>query len=258
MINSGNWVAIDKSIVRTLSNLKRPYSTAEALISHSVDVNCGKQWTVAGYAKMWQWSRGKVKRFVSELRTHSGHIADRKGTQSGHPIHLKTEALQGEADTKQTHTGHIPDTKQYTTRKKKIKEEDKDNNKSKEPSFSAADFIPDYFEKEEWSDLLESRKAKKLQNTKAALKPFIKQILLATEKGFTVQECLDEFIPSKWTRFKAEWMKKNDATDLKAYSVKDQKTLDSVNIANVLLEIKRKRENDNQEPGKRNSLQITS
>ena len=65
---------------------------------------------------------------------------------------------------------------------------------------------PEWIKEEEWKDLLESRKAKKLQNSKAALTPFVNQLQLAQKKGYSVRQCLDEFIPSRWTRFKVEWM----------------------------------------------------
>jgi hypothetical protein len=110
-MKQGNWVKIDKGAVKTLGNLDRPYSVVEALLSHTVDVDCGNEWTINGYSKMWKWSRGKVRRFINSLRTHSGHIADRKGTQSGHPVHLISKAPQLVADTKRTHSGHIADNK---------------------------------------------------------------------------------------------------------------------------------------------------
>jgi len=129
MSKSDNWIKIDKGAVKTLGNLDRPYSVVEALVSHSVDVDCGKEWTINGYAKMWNWSRGKVRRFVKSLRTHSGHIADRKGTQSGHPVHLIEKGLQSEADKKRTHSGHIADSKRDTTIETKTKTKTKENNK---------------------------------------------------------------------------------------------------------------------------------
>lgn len=125
MSKAGNWVPIDKGAIKTLGNIGRPYSVVEALFSHTVDVDCGKPWTINGYAKMWDWSRGKVRRFVNSLRTHSGHIADRKGTQSGHPVHLIDGSLWGEADTKRTHSGHIADSKRDTTIDPKPKPKEK-------------------------------------------------------------------------------------------------------------------------------------
>lgn len=115
MSKAGNWVPIDKGLVRTLTKLDRPYSEVEAMFSHTVDVDCGKPWTIKGYAKLWQWSRGKVRRFIENMRTQSGHIADRKGTQSGHPVHFIDKGLWDEADTKRTHSGHLADTKRYPT-----------------------------------------------------------------------------------------------------------------------------------------------
>jgi hypothetical protein len=115
MSKAGGWIPIDKNIVKTLGNIDRPYSIVEAMVCHTADVDCGKEWTINGYAKLWDWSRGKVRRFVNSMRTHSGHIADRKGTQSGHPIHFIDKGLWDEADRKRTHSGHIADNKRDTT-----------------------------------------------------------------------------------------------------------------------------------------------
>ena len=120
-----------------MGNIGRPYSVVEALFSHSVDIDCGKPWTINGYAKVWDWSRGKVRRFLNSLRTHSGHIADRKGTQSGHPVHLIDGSLWGEADKKRTHSGHIADSKRDTTSNPNPKPNPKTKKKT-------CDYSPDF------------------------------------------------------------------------------------------------------------------
>ena len=130
MSKSGNWVPIDKGAVKTLGNIGRAYSVVEALFSHTIDVDCGNPWTINGYAKMWDWSRGKVRRFLNSLRTDSGHLADRKGTQSGHPVHLIDKGLWGEADTKRTQSGHKADSKWDTTINPNHKPNHKPNKKT--------------------------------------------------------------------------------------------------------------------------------
>lgn len=104
---------------------------------------------------------------------------------------------------------------------------------------------PEWIKNEEWADLLESRKAKKLQNTKAALTPFANQLKLAKEKGYSVRQCLDEFIPSRWTRFKAEWMDNISAgtnTD-KDSSPEEDRRVDKMIEADRLWREKRDRAN---------------
>jgi len=115
-VSKGNgWVPIDKNCIHILAKINRPFSHIEALFSYSVDQNHGKEWSIKGYAKLWKWSRNKVRKFITELRTQRGHIPDTKGTQRGHPIHFIDAGLWDEEDTKRTHRGHIEDTKRTPT-----------------------------------------------------------------------------------------------------------------------------------------------
>lgn len=116
MSKGNGWVPLDKTLIRLLAKLNRPYSTIEAMLSFTVDVDCGNPWTIKGYAKLWQWSRNKVRKLVNECRTQEGHKADTRGTQEGHPIHFIDKGLWGEEDTKRTGKGHIEDTKPTPTK----------------------------------------------------------------------------------------------------------------------------------------------
>ncbi len=88
MSRADNWVAIDKNIKQEFKYIDRPYSIIEALLSFSIDFNCGSRWTYAGYAKLWQWSRDKVRKFVTDLQSESGYSLERQKTHYRHPIHL--------------------------------------------------------------------------------------------------------------------------------------------------------------------------
>ena len=82
------WVAIDKNLVKTLKDINRPFSFIEATFSHSVNINCNRPFSVNGYAERWQWSRDKVRKFLSEIGTSEGYEAGKKGSGSGIAIHL--------------------------------------------------------------------------------------------------------------------------------------------------------------------------
>lgn len=75
------------------------------------------------------------------------------------------------------------------------------------PKFNAKDFKPDFFTNELWETALAIRKEKKVSLSEIALKPFVRELKLATTQGFTLQDCLEQFATAKWTRFKAEFMR---------------------------------------------------
>lgn len=115
MSRGNKWVPIDKYAVQSLRNINRPYSKVEAIVSHTVDIDCGKNWTINGYAKQWQWSRCKVRKFLSELKTDCGHIKDTTRTDYRHPIHFIDKGLWENKDTLKTDSRQIKDTLPDTT-----------------------------------------------------------------------------------------------------------------------------------------------
>lgn len=119
-MQQGNWIAIDKALIHLMPK-DRPYSIPEATISLSVDLDNGKEITVTGYSKLWGWSRNKVRKFVTELRTGRGHLADSKGTYKGHLISLKIEGFRDDKDRKRTVKGQLEDSKRDTTIRLKTK-----------------------------------------------------------------------------------------------------------------------------------------
>lgn len=171
MSRANNWVRIDKNIVQGFKTINRPFSRVEALVSFSIDINCGSPWTIKGYAAMWQWSRNKVRNFVTNLqteqglatdgrskyrhaihlilsdkeaektakmnkneRTPEGHPADTQGTAKGHLLTHVYEGYGMELDTTGTLYGHPEDTTRYPTNKTKTKTKTK---KEKPPSATA-------------------------------------------------------------------------------------------------------------------------
>lgn len=119
-MKQGNWIAIDKALIHLMPK-DRPYSIPEAMISLSVDLDNGKDPSINGCSKLWGWSRNKVRKFVTELRTGRGHLADSKGTYKGHLITLKIKGFREEEDSQGTVRGQSKDSKRDTTIRLKTK-----------------------------------------------------------------------------------------------------------------------------------------
>lgn len=140
MSRGDNYVMIDKAIAQEFRHINRPYSRVEALVSHSINVNCGRRYTIAGYAKVWQWSRNKVRKFIADIASDAGFIAQKLRTDIGHgvntipthyrqPVHLIDAGLRRSKDSKETDQGQDKD-----RREEPIK---KNNNKK-----DCSDFLP--------------------------------------------------------------------------------------------------------------------
>ena len=93
MSKKGGWVAIDKELTGTFKNINRPFSYIEAMYSFSVDHDNGHEWTYRGYAKLWQWSVGKVKRLIDGMLESTGTVVERKGNGKGTLIHFIDKKL---------------------------------------------------------------------------------------------------------------------------------------------------------------------
>lgn len=65
-MRGGGWIPIIKALRRSLPH-DRPYTELEAMYSISLDYDEGNTVTIKGYAVLWQWSRGKVGRFLKEI-----------------------------------------------------------------------------------------------------------------------------------------------------------------------------------------------
>lgn len=59
------WVKISQDFVNDLPK-NRPFTRLEAAYSLAVDRFTGKPFCLRGYARLWQWSTGKVTRFIEE------------------------------------------------------------------------------------------------------------------------------------------------------------------------------------------------
>ncbi|BDV44106.1 hypothetical protein GURASL_30290 [Geotalea uraniireducens] len=120
------WVPLAKSLVCELPK-DRPYTRLEALFSLTVDYDEGRSATVQGYSKLWNWSRGKVDRFLEDvgaeivyqndtsvMQNQRGqiviHNSDRSRADSGQIKMIDSKWLHSKA------TRYRADTEQTTSR----------------------------------------------------------------------------------------------------------------------------------------------
>lgn len=109
MSRGDNWIPVDKSYKQEFTSIRRPFSRIEAIYSYSLDIDNGKKGTIAGYSMLWQWSRNKVRKFITENLSKEGHLKDRKRTGKGHPMHFIDKYLWVKKDRRKTGKGHLKD-----------------------------------------------------------------------------------------------------------------------------------------------------
>lgn len=107
MSRGDKWIPIDKNLAGTFRNINRPFSDIEAMFSFTLDHDNDNEWTYRGYAKLWQWSVGKVKRFVDGMRNSSGTVVGRKGNGSGTLIHFIDRGLWALEKQKRNNSGTV-------------------------------------------------------------------------------------------------------------------------------------------------------
>jgi hypothetical protein len=73
-------------------------------------------------------------------------------------------------------------------------------------------FRPDWFDEQDWMDLLDHRKNKKAKNTKRALSAIVEQVKLAVDMGYTVKQIVDLIVNRNWTGFEVGWLKNSTIT----------------------------------------------
>ena len=207
MSRGSKWVPLDKNLAQEFKYIKREFSMIEAMFSYQLDADNGINWTVAGYSKLWQWSRNKVRRFVNCIRTDEGHIRDRKRTQEGHPTHFIDLTLNSKKDTKRTQRGHKEDTKHDTT----IEPDPKPNPKEKKKIKKKIDFT-DYLQqkiiennlietKDKIFEFYKYRMAKpvaKRYQTEKGIDGLISDLTECRESGLIMFECIEKAMQKNW------------------------------------------------------------
>jgi hypothetical protein len=113
-MKDGNWIPVDKRIVNLLPK-GGEYTFLEAYISLRIDLDNGADISINGYARLWSWSRNKVRHFVEGLRTGKGHSVDTQRTGKGQELRLIFNTLEEQKDIQGTAKGQAKDRQGTTT-----------------------------------------------------------------------------------------------------------------------------------------------
>lgn len=113
-MKDGGWIPIDKRVINLLPK-SREYTFLEAYISLRYDLEQGEEISINGYARIWSWSRNKVRNFVEGLRTGKGHVVDNQRTGKGQEIRIISNNLGEHKDSQGTVKGQAKDRQGTTT-----------------------------------------------------------------------------------------------------------------------------------------------
>lgn len=100
------WVSIDNNFYKELLQTTRSFTRMEAAFCLTHDFNFNKSWSIKNYAKIWGWSRNKVRKFINEIQSEQGSIMNGAKNQKGHPIRLIGNGSTGHKDTPINQKGH--------------------------------------------------------------------------------------------------------------------------------------------------------
>lgn len=120
MSRPDNWIKMDKALSVEFKHIRREFSEIEAMYSYTLDRSEGRDGSISGYSTLWSWSRNRVRKFLQNITSKTGHYRDRKRTETGHPIHYIDGDLQSKPDANRTETGQKPDTTDKNKNKNNI------------------------------------------------------------------------------------------------------------------------------------------
>jgi hypothetical protein len=170
-----------------------------------IEVNRGQFHTsIRNLAAAWQWSRGRVERFLNDLKT--GHMIDHEAGHGGLLITIcnydKYQANEPSAGpTSGPSAGPSAGHEQGHTRRSNKKLEEEKNNTPLPPKgvhkpFGVSDEV--------WADW---RRVRKKPITATVLKRMENE---AAKIGWTLADAVNEAAESGWQGFKADWVKERN------------------------------------------------
>lgn len=143
-------------------------------------------------ASEWGWSRGRVERFLNDLKT--GHMASHETGHGGLLITIcNYDKYQGDGPSVEPSAGPSAGQAQGHTRRNKEGKEEKNNTASR----------PDDVSEGVWLDFAALRKAKRAPITQTALQGIRRE---AHKAGWPIEDALKECVARGWQGFNAEWV----------------------------------------------------
>lgn len=170
-MDAGNWVPVDKNL-RHFFPHDRAYSVTEAYVCHRIDIDEGRDFSIAGYSALWRWDRKTVRNFLDVLGQRKDSFGTGKGTGKGHQLLLKIGQLHDEKDTigtpERTEKGQRKDTTVILKTKPTTKSAKPEKPKRVLPEFLSEQVWESYRDhrrmiKRPMTDLSESMAIKKLE-----------------------------------------------------------------------------------------------
>ena len=153
-------------------------------------------------ASEWQWSRGRVERFLNDLKTSQmvSHETGHGGLMITVCNYDKYQANEPSAgpSAEPSEEPSAGQAQGHTIRSNKNREENKNTARGR------AIPCPDDVSAEVWEDFLATRKAKKAALTQTALGRIQSE---ADKAGWSLEDALAEIVARNWQGFKAEWVK---------------------------------------------------
>jgi len=183
------------------------------LVTSLADISEDNEYLERGRVK--KWSRAKVSRMLNHLEKseYISLLADTYGT------HIKIvnyntyqsqdtyKADRSETEVKRVCNGSETQVRIYNNG-------NKDNNGNKELPKNGnqntlkllESFRPGFIPVNLWTEVIKTRKFKKLQNTELGLKTFTNSLKRGIDAGYSIERCIGEYSASSWKRFNHEWI----------------------------------------------------
>ena len=223
--NSG-WVSIYRKITENPLYFSEPFTRMQAWIDmiiianhkesffyvrgNKVTVNRGEiGYSQQSLATRWQWSRGKVVRFLNEIEK-SGMIVQQKNSVNNIISIVKYDDYQQSSATDRATDG------QQTVQQTDINNNDNNDNnknnikdkseptKSDQKKFNFRNAMIDFgFEEKLVDEWISVRKLKKARNSELAFNNFIDEV---KKTGKDINEVLSIVASKQWRGFEASWL----------------------------------------------------
>jgi hypothetical protein len=211
------FVPLAKSFVKYLPKIAdRPFSKIEAAFCLMVDYDDQNEVTISGYAKLWQWNKKTVSKFIIDHGAQiiypkdTGNYKNQRGLISilKKDLKVSNKGLIGFIDNKDLQTNRgLKGTKEGLKRDKSMVTTIEPKPK---PKKNNTILKPENVTEQTWNDFLTHRKNLKAPITQTVINTFIKQAGLA---NMSLEDALIESISRSWRGFKAEWLKNSTTTN---------------------------------------------
>jgi len=222
------YIKLHRSIVENPMWGKEPFSAGQAWVDLLVSANFKDTsiyirktkinltrgqiaWSTITMSKRWKWSRGKVLRFLSELKTE-GMIVQEAGHLTTITTICNYSRFQDSNTADSTANDTTGGTADSTTGGTQYKNVKKDKNEKNTTGLDLS-ALPEGISEQTAKDFIEHRKLLKKPLTQRALNGCMATAAKAPSHGLTPDQVIDEAIIKGWMKPEPEWVAKSIAKD---------------------------------------------